>query len=166
MSEERTRSYSWQDPMPYIKKGMSLAGIDYIQMLLNGNMPAIPIAETLAYTLEEAEVGRAIFSCEPKEFHLNPLGIVHGGLASTLLDSAMACAVHTTLPQGVGYTTLQLNINLTRAIRTDSGKLYCEGKVIHAGKQMATAEGTLRDANGKIYAHGTTTCLVFSLDGK
>lgn len=160
---EKERSYTWEDPMPHIEKGMGLSGLDYMQKMIAGEMPPPPISQTMGFELSEVKEGRAVFTCIPADYHLNPLGTIHGGLACTLLDSAMSCAVHTTLPQGVAYTTLQVNINFTRAIRPDTGKLYCEGRVIHAGRQMATAEGTLRDENSKVYAHGTTTCLIFPI---
>lgn len=163
MSEERSRTYSWQDPMPNIRKGMSLDGLSYMRMLASGEIPAPPISETLGFSLVKVEKGYALFEGEPQEFHYNPIGVVHGGLAATLLDSALGCCIHTTLEQGIAYTTLQLNVNLIRAITLKTGLLQCEGKVIHSGRQMATAEATVKDANGKLYAHGTTTCLIFPI---
>jgi uncharacterized protein (TIGR00369 family) len=110
--------------------------------------------------IEELSEGRVVFAAEPAEYHYNPIGMVHGGLAATLLDSALGCAIHSTLPAGTGYTTLQLNINYVRPLSSKTGIVYCEGKVIHTGGRVATAEGRLTDANGKLYAHGTTTCIV------
>jgi uncharacterized protein (TIGR00369 family) len=106
------------------------------------------------------EPGRAVFAIEPMEYHYNPIGSVHGGVACTLLDSAMGCAVHTTLPAGVGYTTAELKVNLVRAITSATGLLEAEGKVIHRGNRLATAEGFLRDMDGRLYAHGTSTCVI------
>jgi len=131
--------------------------------MIAGEIPPPPIAKTLGFLLVAVEEGYALFEGEASEWHYNPIGVVHGGLAATLLDSALGCCVHTMLPQGVGYTTLQLNVNLVRAITQNTGKLRCEGRVVHNGRQMATAEATLKDVNGKVYAHGTTTCLVFPL---
>ena len=165
MSDERSRTYTWQDPLPNVKKGLRMDGLSYMQAYIRGEMPNSPIAETMGFTLTKAEKGYALFEGEPQEFHYNPIGVVHGGFASTLLDSALGCCVHTTLEQGIGYTTLQLNINLVRAIALETGNLQCEGHVIHAGRQMATAEATIKDMDGKLYAHGTTTCLIFPLKG-
>jgi uncharacterized protein (TIGR00369 family) len=163
MSDERTRTYTWHDPLPTVKEGLQMAGIDYMQALINGQFPQPPIASTLNFRLVEVREGYAHFECEPAEFHYNPIGVVHGGLAATLLDSALGCAVHTTMAKGMGYTTVQLNVNLTRAITANIKKLHAIGTVIHAGRQLATAEAKLTDDAGKLYAHGTTTCLVFPL---
>lgn len=102
-----------------------------------------------------------MFACEPAEYHYNPIGTVHGGLASTLLDSAMGCAVHSTLPAGAGYTTLELKVNMLRPIAVSTGRLLCEGRTVHVGGRVATAEGRLTDEAGKLYAHATTTCMLF-----
>ncbi|MGO8949973.1 MAG: PaaI family thioesterase, partial [Ktedonobacterales bacterium] len=110
--------------------------------------------------LLEVDEGRALFVVQPAEYHYNPIGVVHGGLAATLLDSAMSCAIQTTLPAGVGYTTLEIKVNFVRPITLDSGELRCEGKVVHGGSRTATAEGQLLDQAGKLYAHGTTTCII------
>lgn len=163
MSETRSRTYEWEDPMPNAQLAMTMSGLEYMTRMIAGEIPPPPIAKTLGFTLVHVEHGHAIFEGEAQEWHYNPIGVVHGGLAATLLDSALGCCVHTSLPQGMAYTTLQLNVNLVRAISKDTGKIRCEGRVIHGGKQMATAEATVKDMNGKIYAHGTTTCLVFPL---
>lgn len=163
MSDERTRTYSWDDPMASAAKAMSMSGLDYLNAMIAGEIPPPPIAQTLNFQLAEVREGYALFTGEPAEFHYNPIGVVHGGLAATLLDSALGCAVQTMLDAGIGYTTLQLNVNLVRAIRMDTGLLRCEGQVVHSGRQMATAEATLKDEDGNLYAHGTTTCLVFPL---
>jgi uncharacterized protein (TIGR00369 family) len=104
-----------------------------------------------------------VFAGTPRFEHYNPLGTVHGGYAATLLASCMACAVHSSLPKGVGYTTLEFKISLTRAMTADTGEVRAEGKVITAGRRVATSEGRLTDANGRLIAHGTTTCLVFEV---
>lgn len=163
MSERRTRTYEWDDPLPYLNAGLQKSGLEYMQAIANGELPMPPIGQTLDYVLSEASEGFAVFEGEPQEFHYNPIGTVHGGVAATLLDSAMGCAVHTTLPQGMGYGTVQLNVHLVRPITKESGRLHCEGRVIHSGRQMATAEATLTGADGRVYAHGTTTCVVFPL---
>lgn len=163
MSEKFSRSYEWEDPMPHVQAGLQMSGIEYMRALAEGKFPPPPISLTLGFYLAEVEEGRAVFEGEPAMYHYNPIGVVHGGLAATLLDSALGCAIHTTLPQGTGYTTVQLNVNLVRAITMNTGKIRCEAKVIHSGRQMATAEADVRDGNGKLLAHGTTTCLVFPL---
>jgi uncharacterized protein (TIGR00369 family) len=163
MSDERNRTYSWSDPLPAAQQGMQMAGIDYLEMLVRDELPPPPMMQTLNYQLAEVKVGYAVFECEPQEYHYNPIGVVHGGLASTLLDSALGVAVHSTLPKGMAYTTVQLNINLIRAITTKTKKLRAIGTVIHSGRQMATAEAKLIDADDKLYAHGTTTCLIFPI---
>jgi len=107
-----------------------------------------------------------VFAVTPQEFHYNPIGVVHGGLAATLLDSAMGCAVHSTLPAGVGYTTLEFKVNFARAITGDTGRVVCEGNLIHRGRTVATAEGrVIAEDTGKLLAHGTTTCLLFGTNG-
>ncbi len=142
-----------------------LSGLEFLQQIRDGRLPAPPIARLLGFTLAEAEPGHAMFEITPGEQHYNPIGVVHGGLAMTLLDSAMACAVQTSLPAGSAYTTLEAKINLVRAITSDTGKLRAIGKVIHAGRRVGTAEGRLEDASGKLYAHGTTTCIVLPAGG-
>jgi uncharacterized protein (TIGR00369 family) len=139
-----------------------MAGLDYLNEIVAGRLPAAPLARVLGFALAEVETGRAVFEIEPMEFHYNPIGSVHGGVACTLLDSAMGCAVHTTLPAGTGYTTAELKVNLVRAITTVTGLLRAEGKVIHRGNRIATAEGFLRDREGRLYAHATTTCLILA----
>jgi uncharacterized protein (TIGR00369 family) len=140
-------------------------GITFLKALIAGEHPVPPIAETLGFTLAEAEPGRAVFTGTPAYKHYNPIGTVHAGFAATLLDSCVACAVHTTLAKGEAYTTLELKINLTRALTDKVGPVRAEGRIIHRGRQIATAEGTLKDGAGRLYAHATTTCLIFPAKG-
>jgi uncharacterized protein (TIGR00369 family) len=149
------------DPRQVAEQGRKLSGMEYIQAIFRGELPAPPISELLGFQGVEAEPGRAVFEMEPGPQHYNPIGSVHGGIALTLLDSAMGCAVHTTLDAGVGYTTLEVKTNFVRPITADTGLIRCEGHVIHSGSRIATAEGKLTDAAGKLLAHGTTTCLIF-----
>ena len=158
--QERTRTHSWQDPLASAQVARGLAGIDFLRKIIAGELPAPPIAYTLDYALLEVEEGRAVFGIQPAEIHYNPIGMVHGGIPCTLLDSAMGCAVHSTLPAGVGYTTLELKVNIVKAIGKDTGYLRAEARLIHAGRTTAVAEGRLVDAAGKLYAHATTTCLI------
>jgi len=141
-----------------------MTGIEFLRAIRDGRLPAPPIAELLGFQLVEVEPGNVVFECVPGKQHYNPLGVVHGGLAMTLLDSAMGCSVQTQMPAGVGYTTLEAKTNLVRAITATTGKLRAIGKLVHLGSRIATAEGRLEDASGKLYAHATTTCMV--LNGK
>ena len=129
-------------------------------MMVAGELPPPPIADTLGFSLVEAEHGRAVFECEPAEYHYNPIGIVHAGLASTLLDSAMGCAFVTTLDALVGWTTLELKANFTRAMTMDTGLVRCVGSIVHPGRTVATTEARIEDAGGRLFAHGTSTILV------
>ena len=131
--------------------------------MLEGRIPRPPITDTLNFYLIEVERGRAVFQGTPKPAFFNPIGSIHGGWTATLLDSCMACAVHTTVPAGQGYTTVEFKLNLVRAVMPDSGPLRAEGELINAGRTIATSEGRLVDASGKLYAHGTETCLIFPL---
>jgi uncharacterized protein (TIGR00369 family) len=163
--QSRTRTYSWQDPMPTAQAAQTMRGLDFLNAMLAGQFPKPPIAETLDFTLIEVSEGHAVFGGTPAEFHYNPIGMVHGGLVATLLDSALGCAVQTTLPAGMAYTTLELHVNLTRALTKDTGEIRVEANVLHAGRRMATAEAKVFDMRGKLYGHGTTTCLVFPVEG-
>jgi uncharacterized protein (TIGR00369 family) len=136
-------------------------GLEVITAVLNGELPYPPIAQTLDFLLIEAGEGRAVFQGTPGPAHQNPLGTIHGGWYATLLDSALGCAVHTMLPAGRGYTTAELGVNLVRAIGAKAPRVRAEGKVIHCGRQLATAEARLFGPDGTLYAHATTTCLVF-----
>jgi uncharacterized protein (TIGR00369 family) len=149
------------DPAAVAARGLELSGMEYIQAIFAGELPAPPISELMGFRGVSAEPGRAVFEMEPGPQHYNPIGSVHGGVALTLLDSAMGCAVHTLLERGVGYTTLEVKANFVRPITADTGVIRCEGVVIHRGSRVATAEGKLTDAGGKLLAHGTTTCLIF-----
>jgi uncharacterized protein (TIGR00369 family) len=142
-------------------EGLKLTGVEYIRAIFAGDLPAPPISELMGFRGVSAEPGHAVFEMEPGPQHYNPIGSVHGGVALTLLDSAMGCAVHTLLERGVGYTTLEVKTNFVRAITADTGLIRCEGTVIHKGSRVATAEGKLTDGNGKLLAHGTTTCFIF-----
>jgi uncharacterized protein (TIGR00369 family) len=137
------------------------SGLELMHAMLRGELPYPPIARTLDFTLVEASEGRAVFQGTPGPSHLNPMGTIHGGWYATLLDSALGCAVHTALPAGRGYTTAELSVNLVKAIGPKAPRVRAEGKVVHCGRQLATAEARLYGPDGTLYAHGTTTCLVF-----
>jgi uncharacterized protein (TIGR00369 family) len=136
-------------------------GLEFWEKTLRGTMPAPPITRTLGFVPLSVARGEAVFQGTPKYEHYNPLGVVHGGYFCTLLDSAVGCAVHTTLPAGTGFTTLELKINLIRAMTSTTGPVRALGKVIHSGKSTAVAEGRIEDPEGDLYALCTTTCLLF-----
>ncbi len=156
----RTRTFGWEDPLAGGRAARTMSGLEYLRAIMRRELPAPPIAATLDFALTEIEEGRAVFVVEPQEYHYNPIGVVHGGLAATLCDSAMGCAIHATLPAGTAYTTLELKVNYIRALTTTTGPVRCEGKTIAVGGRVATAEARLTDAAGTLYAHATTTCLV------
>ena len=138
-----------------------MSGLEYMRSLVAGDMPPPPIADLMGFTLVEVDEGYALFRGEPGEQHLNPIGSVHGGFAATLLDSALGCAVHTMLPAGIGYSTLELSVNLVRGITPATGPVLSEGRSLHAGRRTATAEARLTAEHGDaLLAHATTTCLI------
>ncbi|HYE66447.1 MAG TPA: PaaI family thioesterase [Pyrinomonadaceae bacterium] len=158
---ERTLTLRWEDPHALAEAGRKLSGLEYLQKIIAGELPRPPIGVLMNFSLVELSEGRAAFAVEPAEYHYNPIGVVHGGLAATLLDSAMGCAIHSKLPAGVGYTTLEVKVNFVRPMTAETGRVRCEAEVIHLGGRTATAEGRILDQDGKLYAHGTTTCLIF-----
>ncbi|MGH7004922.1 MAG: PaaI family thioesterase [Alphaproteobacteria bacterium] len=139
-------------------------GLDILQSMLRGDHPAPPMARTLSFTLHEVEQDRVVFKGMPGSEHLNPLGGVHGGWIATLLDSALACCVMTTLKPGEAYTTAEFKVNLVRPLNPGTGMVFCEGRVIHRGRTLATSEAFLKDGKGKLLAHGTETCAIFPLE--
>jgi len=141
-------------------------GLQMMQAVLDGELPFATIAQTLDFLLIEVSEGQAVFQGAPSVQHLNPMGTVHGGWFATLLDSALGCAVHTLLPAGRGYTTAELSVNIVRALTPDVPRVRAEGKVLHCGRQLATAEARLVGPDGRLYAHATTTCLVFDLPAR
>ena len=140
-----------------------MSGLEFMQGYLNGSVPPPPFAAVLKFELTQVEHGRVVFEGTPDMSFYNPIGVVHGGYAATLLDSCMGCAVHTLLPAGRGYSTLEFKVNFVRPMTGETGRVRAEGRVIHPGNRAATAEGHIYDAAGKLLAHGSTTCLVFPL---
>jgi uncharacterized protein (TIGR00369 family) len=141
----------------------TMSGLQLLTGIMKNVLPAPPIQQALDFRIVHVERGRTVFAGTPKFEYYNPLGSVHGGYIAALLDSCMACAVHSTLEKGYSYATIEIKINYVRAISSDTGEVRAEGKVINAGKRIATAEGRLVDSAGKLYAHGTTTCLIVTL---
>lgn len=163
---ERTRTFRWQDPKQSAGLVLTMPGLDFVRQIRDGKIPPPPIADLLDFDLTVVEPGFVVFEIEPREFHYNPIGSVHGGVTLTLMDSAMSCAVQTVLPAGTGYTTLELKLNFVRGITVKTGRLRAEGKVIHAGARTAIAEGRFVDQDGKLYAHATTTCFILQPEKK
>ncbi len=143
----------------------SYDGLGFLKAIIDGTLPQPPISEVLGFHLIEAEPGRAVFGAVPEFRHYNPIGTVHAGLAATLLDSALGCAIFSTLTKGEGWTTLELKLNLVRPLTKDTGPVRAEGRVLHRGRTVATSEGDLKDSAGKLYAHATTTCMIFPAKG-
>lgn len=157
----RSRTLVWQDPVPTAAAGATMSGLEYMTAVVNGELPPPPISVTMQLRPIELEEGRVVFAGEPGEEHYNPIGVVHGGYAATLLDSALGCSVHTTLPVGVAYTSLGLEAKFVRPITRDTGTVLCEARVVYRGRRQATAEATLTAAStGKLLAHGISTCMI------
>ncbi|MEA2201723.1 MAG: hypothetical protein QOI89_2319 [Solirubrobacteraceae bacterium] len=157
----RTRSFSWEDPAEVAAAGASLTGLDYMQAIIDGALPPPPIAQLLDFNMVEVDHGRALFEMRPAEWMYNPLGSVHGGVAATILDTCMGCAVHSTLEAGVGFTTADLQVRYIRAMSDTTGRVLAEGRVLHRGRRTATAEGRLFAEDGDaLIAHATTGCMI------
>ena len=162
-NEIRERTFRWDDPIKGAKEALTMAGLDYFQAMNDGRLPMPPLLHTLDFKVESIEKGKAVFAFEPQEFHYNPIGTVHGGVISAILDSAMGCSIHSLLAAGTGYTTLELKVNFLKAITIKSGELKAVGKLIHSGSRTALVEAQLIDEKGTIYAHGVSTCMIFNL---
>lgn len=160
---ERRRNVTWSDPAETAAWVGTMSGLEFLRTLIEKRKPP-PIAVLLGFDLVEVGEGRAVFEVKPEEFHYNPTGQVHGGLAATVLDSALGCAVLSAMPAGVGYTTVELHVNLVRGISKDTPRLRAEATLLHKGRTVCTAQATLKDAAGKLYAHATTTCAVLDLE--
>jgi uncharacterized protein (TIGR00369 family) len=159
MMPSRTTSKNFGTVSADRQKAMS--GLEFVQGLVDGTLPLNTIAQTLGYDVTEAASGRVVVTAEPSGIHLNPAGTVHGGLAAALLDSCMGLAVQSTLEKGVGQTTLEFKISLLRPITPETGEIKAEGIVLSRGRRVGTAEGRITDGQGRLLAHGTTTCLIF-----
>ena len=158
----RSRTYSWSDPLEHATKAMTMSGLELMQAFSRGELPAPPIMQLIGAAGLEAEEGSVTVLLDPQEFHYNPIGSVHGGVIATLLDTAAACSVHTTLPAGVGYTSLDLSVKFLRPVTLNSGRLTCRGQVLQRGRRTALAESQLTDSQGKLLAHATSTCLILN----
>jgi uncharacterized protein (TIGR00369 family) len=152
-----TKTYGTVDP----DRQKEMSGLEFVQGLVDGTLPLNTIAQTLGYDVSEATHGRVVITAEPSSNLLNPSGTVHGGFSATLLDSCMGLSILTTLEKGVGSTTLEFKISLVRPITPETGMIKAEGVVLTTGRRVGTAEGRITDSNGRLLAHGTTTCLIF-----
>jgi uncharacterized protein (TIGR00369 family) len=157
----RSRSYTWQDPAGAAAAAMQQDGLEFLRAILHGTLPGAPVASTLDFEPAEVEAGRVVFEFTPAEFHYNPIGSVHGGVLSTLCDSACGCAVQSSLPAGTSYTSLDLTVKFLRPVTIATGRMRCEGTVTHLGRRSALAQASLTDAGGKLYAHATSSCMIF-----
>jgi uncharacterized protein (TIGR00369 family) len=136
-------------------------GIDFLRGMLSGHYPAPPVTRTMGFILTEVAPGFAVFEGAPTADFFNPLGTIHGGWTATILDSALGCCVHSVIKAGQAYTTVEMKVNYVRALMPDTGRVRCEGKVIHAGSRIATSEARLVDGKGRLIAHATETCMIF-----
>jgi uncharacterized protein (TIGR00369 family) len=160
---ERELVVRWRDPRSSLGTAASLSGLEYLRQLLDGRLPSAPIAALMGFTGVEIEQGRVVFRGQPGEQHLSPIGLVHGGFAAALMDSALGCAVHSTLPAGVGYNTIDLTITYVGTITADAGPVLGVAEVVHRGRTIATATGRLiRESDNRLLAHATTTCLILN----
>jgi uncharacterized protein (TIGR00369 family) len=159
-SSERSRVVTWDDPIASVKAARGLGGIDVLRAIEGGDIPPPPVARLIGLEVEQVSEGLVTFAFEPAEFHYNPLATVHGGILTTVLDSAMGCAVHSRLRAGLSYTTLELKVSFLKPVRVTTGRIRGEGKVVHLGGRVATAEAHLVDDDGDLYAHATSTCLI------
>jgi uncharacterized protein (TIGR00369 family) len=157
----RTRTVTWTDPSVTLPAAAAMSGLEFMKAMASGKLPPPPIMSTMGMTGVEVEAGKAIFRGEAGEYLYNPIGVVHGGFAMTILDSALGCAVHTTLAVGERYTSLETKVNFVRPITSETGPVRCEAAVVYRGGRVATSEGKLfAEKTGKLLAHGTSTCMI------
>jgi uncharacterized protein (TIGR00369 family) len=161
--DARSRTVTWNDPAPSTAIGLSMPGLDYLKAMLDGALPPPPIAALTQCDIVAAEHGRVVFTCRPDESVYNPIGAVHGGLVCTLLDSVLGCALHSTLPQGKGYTSVEIKVNYLKAVRLSSGMLTATGTVVKSGSRVGFTEGSVTDAHGALVATASSTLLIFDL---
>jgi uncharacterized protein (TIGR00369 family) len=148
-------------PSDNANRRAQMSGLEYMQKLMRGELAVSPMGELIGFRIVAVSEGQAVFELDSLERFYNGLGIVHGGIAATLLDTALGCAINTMMPAGKVFTTLEMKVNYVRPMRQENGVMRCEANVIHVGRQTATAEGRIVDADGKLYAHGTATCMLF-----
>lgn len=165
-SAERIHTITWDDPLLLMRHGRRLSGAELFDKIRRGEIPQPPFAQLIGLEVFDSGEGRFAMTLQPREFHYNPMGCVHGGILSTLLDTVMSAAVHTGLPAGRGYLTLGINVNFLKPIYEHTGEVMAEGKLVSMRRQVATAEGRIFDIKGDICATGTATCLIFDLPAR
>ncbi|HET9255556.1 MAG TPA: PaaI family thioesterase [Pseudonocardiaceae bacterium] len=163
--EPRSRTYAWADPHQWLAHAATLSGLEMLQRMAKGLIPPPPIAETLGMSSAEVEHGRFAVTVTPAEFHYNALGVVHGGVLAAILDTAAGCAVYSTLPVGMGCTSLDLHTRFFAAVRVTTGEIRCEGTVVHRGSRAASATARLEDRRGRLLAQASSTCLLMPAAG-
>lgn len=163
--EQRSKVVSWHDPAPTTAAGLAMPGIDYLRAMVDGTLPPPPIAGLMDFTMAAVEPGRVVFTCQPDESAYNPIGAVHGGLICTLLDSVVGCALHSTLPQGRGYTSIEIKVSYLKGVRAGGGLLTATGTVTKAGARVGFTEGVITNEAGAVVATASSTLLVFDLPG-
>src|SRR6516165_4467589 len=164
-ADGRRRSYEWADPAPSAAAARELDGISFFREMIAGRIPPPPITATLGFGWVSVEPGKVVFEITPAEYHYNPIGSVHGGVYATVCDSACGCAVHSMLPAGAYYTSLDLSVRFIRQITAKTGRMLCEGTVEHLGSRTALATARLTDGGGKLYAQATSSCMIFRPGG-
>jgi uncharacterized protein (TIGR00369 family) len=160
---QQSRTVTWHDPAPTVARGMTMPGIDYLKAMIARELPPPPMATLMQFDLVEAEPGKVVFTCEPDASMYNPNGAIHGGLVCTVLDSVAGLALHSTLPPGKGYTSIEIKVNYLKAVRVNAGPLTATGTVVKSGSRVGFTEGVVADASGAIVATATSTLLVFDL---
>ena len=159
-AQVRSKTITWQDPLETARLGATMSGLEYMRAIAGGRVPPAPIAAHFGMRWESIEPGEVVAVAEPDESLYNPIGMVHGGVAATMLDSVVGCAVHTTLPAGVGYASVELKVSYLRAIHAGRGEIRATGRVVKEGSRIAFAEGEIRDAEGKLLATASGTCVI------
>ncbi|EHQ88631.1 hypothetical protein DesyoDRAFT_1479 [Desulfosporosinus youngiae DSM 17734] len=162
---ERKRTIVWDDPQINKRDAVSaISGLDYLRSIRDGKISPPPAAKLIGYQLKDVDYGFAAFELHPGEHHYNPFATVHGGILSTLLDTAMTAAVLTTLPQNITCSTVEIKVNFIKPVTAESKLVRCEAKIIHSGRKLATVEGRIKGGNDELYAHGVSTCLIFKVN--
>ena len=160
-SIDRKKTVIWQDPKNNTRDVANTSGLDYLRAIKNDKIAPPPVAMLIGYKISYVENGYVVYEFDPKEYHYNPFSSVHGGIISTLLDTAMTASVLSTLTKGTNCSTVEIKVNFVRPVTSECGTLKCEAQPLHIGKNIATVEGKLKDKNGKLYAHGVSTCSIF-----
>jgi uncharacterized protein (TIGR00369 family) len=160
-TQKRRRTIEWDDPSLLAAKAASLSGLDYLRGMKEGTIASPPICLLIGFAVVEVEEGRVVFELDPGEHLYNPFNVLHGGVTSGLLDAATGSAVHSTLPAGVGFTSIEIKVNFIRPITKETGPVRCVGEIVHCGDKIAVSQAEVIDRDNKLYAHGLSTCMIF-----